>query len=195
MEIKLYQQYLGGPDSIAMLHVLNEIRKSKKINFEIVVAHVNHQIRKEAKEDEEFVENFCKKIEIEFFLKSIDVKKIANTNKAGLEETGRKIRYEFFQEILKNTKSNKIAIAHNKNDKAETVLMNILRGSGIQGLRGIELKNGQYIRPLLNSTREEIEEYCKKNKLNPQIDKTNLEIGDEVEVEMYTSERLRKEKG
>ena len=158
-----------------MLHILNEIRKSKKINFEIVVAHVNHQIREEAKQDEEFVKNFCEKIGIEFYLKSIDVKKIANTNKVGLEEAGRKVRYEFFQEVLKNTKSNKIAIAHNKNDKAETILMNILRGSGIQGLRGIELKNEQYIRPLLNCSREEIEEYCKQNKLNPRIDKTNFE--------------------
>ena len=170
---KLVLGVSGGPDSTAMLHILNEIRN--EIKFEMVVAHVNHMIREEAKEDEEYVKNMCKKMEVEFYSKRIDVQKLANTNKVGLEETGRKVRYEFFEEVLKNTKSNKIAIAHNKNDKAETVLMNILRGSGIQGLRGIELKNKHYIRPLLECERNEIEDYCKEKTLNPRIDKTNFE--------------------
>ena len=165
----------GGPDSIAMLYILNEIKKEEKIKFDIVVAHVNHMIRKEAASDEEFVKNVCENMKVEFFSKSIDVKKIANTNKAGLEETGRKVRYNFFEEVLKNTKSNKIAIAHNKNDKVETVIMNILRGTGIQGLRGIEVKNKKYIRPLIECERKEIERYCEENKLQPRIDKTNFE--------------------
>ena len=160
-----------------MVDVLKEIKNDKKIkiNFEICVAHINHMIRKEAKDDEEFVKKYCEKNNIEFFSKSIDVLKLANTNKAGLEETGRKVRYNFFEEVLLKTKSNKIAIAHNKNDKVETVLMNILRGSGIQGLRGIETKNKQYIRPLIECTRKDIEKYCEENNLNPRIDKTNFE--------------------
>lgn len=126
----------GGPDSIAMLHTLNKL--APELEATLIVAHINHMIRPEASEEEEFVSSICKKMQIEFYSKSIDVQKIANTNKKGLEETGRKVRYEFFNEVLKKTNSNKIAIAHNKNDKVETILMNILRGSGTQGLRGIE---------------------------------------------------------
>ena len=85
------------------------------------------------------------------------------------------MRYEFFYEIFEKIKANKIATAHNKNDNAETVLMNIIRGSGISGLKGIEPKREKLIRPLIESTREEIEEYCEENNLNPRIDKTNFE--------------------
>ena len=134
----------GGPDSISMLDILNEIRidKTNNLDFNIVVAHVNHMIREEAGEDLEFVKNFCNKIGVEFYSKSIDIQKIANTNKIGTEEAGRNARYEFFDEILEKTNSNKIAIAHNKNDKEETIIMNMLRGSGIAGLKGIEhIKN------------------------------------------------------
>ena len=165
----------GGPDSMAMLHILKKIKEKNKIKFEIIVAHINHMVRKEASEDEEYVSQNCENMNLEFYSKSIDVKKLANTNKIGVEEAGRKVRYEFFEEVLKQTKANKIAIAHNKNDKVETTLMNILRGSGIKGLRGIEVKNSQYIRPLLECTRKEIEEYCIQNNINPKIDKTNLE--------------------
>ena len=174
---KLVLGVSGGPDSISMLNILNEIRKDNKINlnFEIVVAHINHMIRKEAKEDEEFVRRFCKEKNIEFYSKSIDVKKLANTNKIGTEEAGRNVRYEFFNEVLEKTRANKIAIAHNKNDNAETIIMNIIRGSGISGLKGIEAKREKCIRPLIECGREEIEKYCEENRLNPRIDKTNFE--------------------
>ena len=174
---KLVLGVSGGPDSIAMLDILNEIRMDKKndLNFQIVVAHINHMIREEADDDEKFVKDFCKKKNIEFYSKSIDVQKLANTNKIGTEEAGRNARYEFFDEILKKTKSNKVAIAHNKNDKAETIIMNFMRGSGISGLKGIEEKRGKYIRPLIECERIEIEDYCEKNNLQPRVDKTNFE--------------------
>lgn len=167
----------GGPDSISMLDILNKIRNDIDMNlkFEIVVAHINHMIREEAKNDELYVKKYCEKYNIEFYSKSIDVKKLANTNKIGTEEAGRNARYEFFDEILHKTNSNKIAIAHNKNDNAETIIMNIIRGSGVSGLKGIEIKRDKYIRPLIECEREEIEEYCKQNKLDPRIDKTNFE--------------------
>ena len=167
----------GGPDSICMLDILNDIKNDETIdmNFEIVVAHVNHMIRKEAEEDEKYVKKYCEENQIEFYSKSIDVQKMANNNKIGLEEAGRKARYDFFDEILEKTKAQKIAIAHNKNDKVETVLMHILRGSGINGLKGIEPKRGKYIRPLIESERNEIEEYCNEKNLQPRIDKTNFE--------------------
>ena len=167
----------GGPDSICMLDILNDIKNDETIdiNFEIVVAHVNHMIRKEAEEDEKYVKKYCEEKQIEFYSKSIDVQKMANNNKIGLEEAGRKARYDFFDEILEKTNAQKIAIAHNKNDKVETVLMHILRGSGINGLKGIEPKRGKYIRPLIECDRNEIEEYCNEKNLQPRIDKTNFE--------------------
>ena len=167
----------GGPDSICMLDILNDIKNDETIdmNFEIVVAHVNHMIRKEAEEDEKYVKKYCEEKQIEFYSKSIDVQKMANNNKIGLEEAGRKARYDFFDEILERTNAQKIAIAHNKNDKVETVLMHILRGSGINGLKGIEPKREKYIRPLIECERNEIEEYCNEKNLQPRIDKTNFE--------------------
>ena len=167
----------GGPDSICMLDILNDIKNDETIdmNFEIIVAHVNHMIRKEAEEDAKYVKKYCEEKQIEFYSKSIDVQKMANNNKIGLEEAGRKARYDFFDEILEKTNAQKIAIAHNKNDKVETVLMHILRGSGINGQKGIEPKRGKYIRPLIECERNEIEEYCNEKNLQPRIDKTNFE--------------------
>ena len=173
----------GGPDSICMLDIINKLRK-REIDCQIVVAHVNHLIREEAQEDEKYVQKICEEKGIEFYSKSIDVLNLANNSKIGVEEAGRIARYEFFDEVLKKTSSNKIAIAHNKNDKAETIIMNILRGSGLGGLKGIEAKRGKYIRPLIDCNREEIEEYCKENKLNPRIDKTNFDNA-------YTRNKIR----
>ena len=174
----------GGPDSISMLDILYKIQQNKNINFEIIVAHVNHMIREEAMEDAMYVKEFCKKRNIEFYLKSIDVKKVANNNKIGTEEAGRKERYKFFNELAKKTNANKIAIAHNKNDNVETVFMHILRGTGINGLKGIEPKRGMYIRPLIECERKEIEKYCEENNLEPRIDKTNFE-------NVYTRNKVR----
>lgn len=177
----------GGPDSIAMLNILNDIKNDKKqhMNFDIIVAHVNHMIREEAIEDQKFVENFCKKKGVTFYAKSIDVQKIANNKKIGTEEAGRNARYEFFDEILEKENANKIAIAHNKNDKIETIIMNMLRGSGIAGLKGIEpIKNNKYIRPLIECERFEIEEYCAQNGIEPRIDRTNFE-------NVYTRNKVR----
>ena len=166
----------GGPDSISMLNILREIRDEKIIKFEIYVAHINHMIREEAIDDEKYVENYCCKNNIKCYIKRIDVVKIANDKKIGTEEAGRKARYEFFEEILKKTNSNKIAIAHNKNDKIETIIMHLLRGSGLSGLKGIEpIRNNKFIRPLIECERSEIEQYCEKYDLNPRIDKTNFE--------------------
>lgn len=165
----------GGPDSIAMLSALYEIQKEKIIDFNIYVAHINHGIRENAKIDEEFVKEFCKKRDIECFVLKTNIKEIAKKNKKGIEETGREIRYKFFEEIRDKTSADKIAIAHNKKDNAETIIMNILRGTGISGLCGMELIQNNYIRPLLYETREKIEEYLKDKKIEPRIDETNFE--------------------
>ena len=160
---------------MCMMDNLRKIKEEKLLDFDFICAHVNHMIRKEAICDEEYVKNYCEKNNIKFYAKRIDVVQYANNNKIGLEEAGRKVRYDFFYEVLKKENAHKIAIAHNKNDKAETIIMNLLRGSGISGLKGIEAKrNNKYIRPILGLERTEIEVYCQKNNLNPRIDKTNF---------------------
>ena len=165
----------GGPDSICMLDILRRIKEENQINFDIIVCHINHMIRVEATADEQYVENYCKKYDIPFFAKRVDVKKIAENNKQGTEEAGRKVRYEFFEEILEKENATKIAIAHNKNDKIETIIMNVFRGSGISGLRGIEpIRDNKFIRPLIETERKDIEKYCEENSLNPRIDNTNF---------------------
>lgn len=175
----------GGPDSMALLNILIFLRQNKKIDFNIVVAHINHGIREEAKEETQYVENFCKKNNIPCYIKVENVEELARKQKIGTEEAGRKLRYSFFEEIAKKVKASKIATAHNANDNAETILMNILRGTGSTGLKGIEIKReNRYIRPLLETTRKEIEEYCKKEKLNPKEDKTNKE-------NIYTRNKIR----
>ncbi len=172
----------GGPDSISMLNILYELKE--KLKIEIFVAHINHGLRENAKIDEEFVKNYCSQRNIQCFVLNAKVGKIAQEHKTGLEETGRKVRYDFFNEVMKKTGSNKIAIAHNMNDNAETIIMNIVRGTGISGLRGIEAKNGNYIRPLIESKREKIEQYCEDENLNPRHDESN-------DVNIYTRNKVR----
>ena len=172
---KLVLGVSGGPDSIAMLNILHEICHSNSEPMALVVAHINHMIREEANDDEEFVRKFCKNKNIEFYFKRINVKELANNMKIGTEEAGRIARYEFFDEVMKKTGANKIAIAHNKNDNVETIIMNAMRGTGISGLKGIEAKRDNFIRPLIECDRQEIEDYCEKEQLKPRIDKTNFE--------------------
>lgn len=162
----------GGPDSMCLLDVLNKLKA--KLGIEIAVAHVNHGIRKEAKEETQYIKEYCSKYNIKIYVKYADVLSLAKKDKIGLEEEGRKVRYNFFNEVLEETGFNKIAIAHNMNDKAETVLMNIIRGAGSLGLKGIEAKrDNKYIRPLIETERCNIEKYCEENKLNPKLDQSN----------------------
>lgn len=173
----------GGPDSICLLHVLYSLKE--KIGFDIVVAHVNHMLREVADMETEYVQNFCKNLKIECFVKKADISDLAKTQKKGTEEVGREVRYSFFDEVAKKTGANKIATAHNSNDRAETVILNILRGSGLSGLKGIEaIRDKKYIRPLINIERQEIEKYCIENNLEPKYDESNKE-------NIYTRNKVR----
>ena len=173
----------GGPDSMCLLDVLRKLKE--KLKIEIVVAHVNHSIREEADSETLYIKEYCNKHDIEIYIKKENVIELAKIDKIGLEEEGRKVRYKFFDEVLEKANANKIAIAHNMNDKAETVLMNIIRGSGSLGLKGIEPKRDEkYIRPLIEIQRSEIEEYCRINKLDPKHDKSN-------DDNTYTRNRVR----
>lgn len=170
----------GGPDSIAMLVCLNEL--SKIINFEIAVCHINHGIRKNAVLDEQYVKAFCEKLNVQYYVLHVNVIEEAKKQKRGIEETGRIIRYNFFEDTLEKIGANKISIAHNSNDNVETIIMNIIRGSGTLGLKGIEAKSGKFIRPLIEVSREEIEKFTEEYK--PRHDESN----DENE---YTRNKIR----
>ena len=172
----------GGPDSMCLLNCLFCLKKI--LDIELVVCHINHMIREEAEEETKYVQEFCEEMGVLCFIKYANITKMSQEQKLGTEEMGRKVRYEFFEEIAKKTLANKIATAHNSNDNAETVLMNLLRGSGISGLKGIEIKVNKYIRPILECDRAEIEAYCKEKGLHPKFDKTNLEND-------YTRNRIR----
>ena len=173
----------GGPDSLCLLYVLNELKI--KYDLSLIVVHVNHMIRQEADYEEKFVEQTANTLNLPFFSKKIDIINEAKINKQSTEEYARNVRYNFFEEIRKREGANKIAVAHNLNDTVETTLMNIIRGCGIEGLCGITAFSGVIIRPLLNTSREKIEKYCLDNKLTPMIDKTNLET-------VYTRNKIRK---
>ena len=176
----------GGPDSMCLLDNLVYLEEQLKIK-QIVVAHLNHMIRKEANDETEYVKNYCKSKNIECYIKFVDVIKTAEEQKIGTEDAGRKERYNFFDEISKKVNANKIAIAHNCNDNAETVFMHLLRGSGISGLCGIKpYREGKFIRPLIKCERNEIEQYCEDNKLYPKYDKSNND-------NTYTRNKIRNE--
>ena len=173
----------GGPDSVCLFHILNDLKT--KLNFKIVVAHLNHMIRKEADEETEYVEKLCSNYNVPCYTKKVDILEKANSEKKSTEEAGREERYAFFEEVLKKVGANKIATAHNANDNAETILMNIFRGTGISGLKGIEpIRDGIFIRPLIECERVEIEEYCERYSLEPKIDKSNFE-------NVYTRNKIR----
>lgn len=177
----------GGPDSICLVDILNDIRNDKKLElkFDIIVCHVNHMIRADAGADEEFVKSYCMQNNITFVSKKVDVQKLSKDKKIGTEEAGRMARYSFFKDVFDEYNCQKIATAHTKCDNSETILMNIIRGTGISGLKGIQPKRDLiFIKPLIKSSREEIENYCEEHKLNPRHDITNDE-------NIYTRNKIR----
>lgn len=172
----------GGADSVCLLNVLQKLRECYKIN--IYAVHINHCLRGEDSIlDEDFVRNLCLSENVELFVETIDVNKLSKQKKESQELCGRQVRYEAFNKLAKKLKA-KIATAHTASDNAETLLLNITRGSGLKGLCGIPFIRGNIIRPLLNVTRAEIEQYCKENQLDYVTDKTNSNL-------KYTRNKIR----
>lgn len=172
----------GGPDSMCLLDTLNKLQK--ELSFSICVAHVNHGIRKESDDEKVYVENYCNKYDIPFHYLKVDVPKLSKENKMSEETYGRKVRYDFFEEVRKEENAQAIAVAHNLNDNVETVLLNELRGCGLKGLTGMDFKFGYIIRPLLTVEKKDIILYNNELELNPCIDKTNSE-------EIYLRNKIR----
>ena len=165
----------GGPDSLALLHIFNEF--SANYNITIFAAHVDHMFRgTESAEEADFVADFCQKHCIPCFSTTIDVPKYIIETGLSEEEAARVVRYGYLRSISSKLGGAKIATGHHRDDQAETVLINILRGAGSTGIRGIQPVNGDIIRPLLSVSRTEITEYCKVHHLEPRFDSSNLKM-------------------
>ncbi len=172
----------GGADSCALFHFLLSLRE--KMDLHLICCHVNHMLRgKDADSDEEFVRELCRKNGVEFRLLKTDVAKASSESKTSTEQCGRDIRYRFFEKTAAEYGA-KIATAHTASDNAETVIFNMTRGCGVNGLCGIPPVRGNIIRPLIEVTRSEIEAYCESNGISFVTDATNL-------TNEYTRNKIR----
>lgn len=170
----------GGADSMALLHVLLELKDEFGMN--IIACHVNHGIRGEtADRDEKFVVEACKKLGVEVRVLRADVPGTAKKMHLGVEECGRRIRYDFFNSVDDDVI---IATAHTLSDRSETLLLNITRGASVKGLCSIPAVRGNIVRPLIDCTRADIEKYCSDNSIAFVTDETNFE-------DIYSRNRIR----
>ncbi|MDD3368135.1 MAG: tRNA lysidine(34) synthetase TilS [Lachnospiraceae bacterium] len=173
----------GGADSVCLLFMLLELQK--EIPFHIAALHVNHGVRMDAAQDACYAELLCRENGVPFTLVEEDVPAVAEILGISTEEAGRQIRYHCFGELLKyNGNYGKIAVAHHRNDRAETILFHLFRGTGLAGAAGIRPVRDRIIRPLLCLTREEIEEYLAEREITYCIDSTN-------EEDTYTRNKIR----
>lgn len=174
----------GGRDSVCLLHFLWTL--GKRENFTVAAVHMDHGQRDTAGRDVAFVESLCRELDVPCIVEHTDVPGKAAEWGIGIEEAGRRLRYETFARAAEKLGADKIATAHHAADQAETVLLNLLRGSGMEGLAGIPPVRGKIIRPLLQTPREEIEAYCRINHLSFVEDETNTDTA-------LTRNRLRLE--
>ena len=169
----------GGADSVSLLRLLSELRTPWKL--QLAVLHVNHKLRGKASDkDEAFVRSLARKLKIPIFVEHVEVKKIAKDEKLSLEEAARKARYQFFEKMAEAKRAHRIALAHTQDDQAETVLMRVITGTGLQGLQAIRPKrklNGAYlVRPLIEVSRSEIRQFAKVNAIRFREDRTNRSL-------------------
>jgi len=170
----------GGPDSVFLLHLISSLRK--KYRLKLFIAHVNHGLRgKESDSDEIFVFNLSRKLKLPFFSCRADVKKIAKSRKMSTEEAARELRYNFFVNLSVRHNIDRAMLGHTKDDQVETIIMRILRGTGIKGLCGMKAENKirgvNFIRPLLETEKTQIVSFLKKHKINSRTDSSNLKEG------------------
>lgn len=174
----------GGRDSICLLDYLHKL--GQRQGFTAAAGHLNHLMRPTAQRDEDFVRAFCRERGIPFYTEKADVYGLCGTWGLTVEETGRRARYDFLQRTAAAVGAERIATAHHRDDLAETVILQLLRGTGPQGLTGIPPVRGNIVRPLLDTPRRDIEDYIEENGLTYVTDETN---GDTA----YARNRLRLE--
>ena len=173
--------FSGGADSVCLLHALSEIKE--RYDLDLFACHINHMLRgEEADRDERFCKDFCDKHGIKLEVLRVDVARLAEQSKESVELCARKIRYDFFEKCLGD--NGKIATAHTLSDSLETTLFNMFRGTALKGLCGIPEIRGNIIRPLIECTRQDIEDYCKVNNLSFVTDSTN-------NTDEYSRNRIR----
>lgn len=173
----------GGADSVCMLYILRKL--TEEIPFRLFVVHVHHGVRADAQKDADYVKRLCEEWNIPFLMKRVDMDGYAKENRLSPEEAGRQLRYRAFEEALEGESGVcKIAVAHNCNDRAETMLFHLFRGSGLKGLGSIRPVREQIIRPLLCLSRAEIEAYLFQKGLVYCMDSTNDE-------DTYTRNKIR----
>ena len=175
----------GGSDSMTLLYILNMLKET--YNYTLVACHINHGTRNgKSDDDARFVEEECKKLGIKLYSYEFNLEEEALKLKMSSEEAGRKLRYECFDKVLKLEKATKIATAHNANDNVETILLNIFRGTGLNGLCGIPRVMNNIIRPLCELTKVEIEDFARQNNIPFTFDYTNAES-------IFTRNKVRNE--
>jgi tRNA(Ile)-lysidine synthase len=164
----------GGADSVALLHILYGFRE--ELGFSLSIAHMNHMAReKDSDADAEFVRDLGQKLGLPCMVHSTDVKAEAKNQKTSFQETARNLRYQFLESALKVKKSNFIALGHTSDDQVETFIINLLRGSGARGLSGMPEIRAPFIRPMLTSSRHEVESYLQENDIKFREDSSNKE--------------------
>lgn len=172
----------GGADSVCLLFMLLEY--AARFSVQPAAVHVNHGLREDAGEDAEFVRKLCERVQVPFFLREVDVRELAAREKRSLEEAGRILRYRVFEETAREFGADRIAVAHNLNDRAETMLFHLFRGSGVRGLCSIPPVREKIIRPVMCLERNEIEAYLHIRGIPYRTDSTNDE-------DDYTRNRIR----
>lgn len=166
----------GGSDSMALLHYLAGVQE--ELDFEVVAIHINHGIREESRDEEEFVMTKCRELGVRAYKFKINSPKIAKEKNESIETAAREGRYDIFKSLIQRGVVDKIALAHHESDQAETILMHIFRGSGIAGARGMEpIRDGIYIRPMLNVSKKEIMNYVLDNNIDYVQDNSNFDNG------------------
>ncbi len=164
----------GGPDSVFLLNLL--IKHKRRFKIEIALIHINHKLRgKDSTEDEKFCKLLAESLSIPIHIYRKDIKAFSKKNKISIEEAGREIRYSLFESTANKFGYTKIATAHNCSDNAETVFLNLIKGTGLKGISGIPEARGNIIRPILNVSKEDIISYLNKNEIKYRIDKSNYE--------------------
>ncbi len=163
----------GGPDSVALLHMLLQLRED--LGFQVHAAHLHHGLRSEADRDQSLVESICREWQVPLSLRRVDVARMAAEEKMSVEEAGREVRYRFLEDVRREIKGHKIATAHHRGDQAETVLLHLIQGTGARGLQGIVPKRDRIIRPLLDIAKSEIIDYLEYHRLPYRIDSSNFD--------------------
>jgi tRNA(Ile)-lysidine synthase len=178
-EDKIIVAVSGGVDSMVLLTLLHQLK------YQIAVAHCNYRLRAEASDlDEELVKNYCKQLGIVCYVKIFDCKTAELNTGNGIQELARNLRYEWFDQLLETNNYDKIATAHHQDDQLETLLFNLIRGTGLDGMRGIAVKKEQLVRPLLCYSKSEILNIADTYQIPFRTDHTNLEV-------KYTRNKIR----